>query len=305
MSIPSVTRPLLITGAAGALGRVISRLCDLRGLMHHDLTRRTLDIGAEAEVADWIDVLNPWAVVNAAGYTRIDRAEGDEARCRRTNTDGALTLARACARRQIRFLTFSSHLVFDGSTRRPYDEGAGTAPLSRYGASKADAEVLVREANARALVVRTGALFGPWDDRNFVTAALRRMASGERVMAPHDIVLSPTYSPDLAHACLDLLVDGESGLWHLSSHGAVSWAEFARAAARRAGVPGLVEHRTAAQLGWSAQRPTYSVLRSKRGSFLPDLDDALARYVVDRGRAEAVNGGELASATSRSGSCVE
>ena len=90
--------------------------------------------------------LRPWAVVNAAGYVRVDEAELDQERCRRENTTGAELLAEASSRRGMRLLCFSSDLVFDGRSRRRYREGDGVAPLSAYGRSKADAECVVLAA---------------------------------------------------------------------------------------------------------------------------------------------------------------
>jgi dTDP-4-dehydrorhamnose reductase len=140
--------------------------------------------------------------------------------------------------------------------------------------------VRVLEALPEALVVRTSAFFGPWDEHNFVTLALRRIDAGLPVVAADDAMVSPTYVPDLVHACLDLLIDGERGIWHLANPGGVTWAELARAAAEAAGLDpsGVIGHPTH-RLGQTARRPRYSVLGSKRGVLLPPLENALARYL--------------------------
>ena len=142
-------------------------------------------------------------------------------------------------------------------------------------------------ANPAALVVRTAAFFGPWDDWNFVTRPLRAIAGCSPVDAAEDLVVSPTYVPDLVDALLDLLIDGERGVWHLASEGSTSWAELARDAARRAGLDAsLVRGRPAAELGLAAPRPRSVVLASERGSIMRPLDDALHRYVAARAWAE-------------------
>jgi dTDP-4-dehydrorhamnose reductase len=141
----------------------------------------------------------------------------------------------------------------------------------------------VLAAHPSALVVRTSAFFGPWDEHNFVHAVLRELAAGRPVVAASDSIVSPTYVPDLAHACLDLLIDAEAGLWHLANGGATSWAEFARDAARLAGLdPSLVVSATMEELNLPAPRPADSSLASERGQLLPPLADALARYVRER-----------------------
>jgi dTDP-4-dehydrorhamnose reductase len=178
-------------------------------------------------------------------------------------------------------VTFSSDLVFDGAATVPYVETAGVRPLNAYGRSKAQAERLVLAAHPGTLVVRTSAFFGPWDEWNFVTIALRELAAGRRFAAPDDAVVSPTYVPDLVNASLDLLIDGEHGVWHLANDGAVTWAGLARAAAATAGVDA---RRVAAvstdELALPARRPRYSALGSVRGLQLPELGDALARYAA-------------------------
>jgi dTDP-4-dehydrorhamnose reductase len=229
----------------------------------------------------------PWLVINAAGYARVDDAERDLARCERDNVRGAEVLARACARHRIGLVTFSSDLVFDGRKGRPYDEGDAPAPLGVYGRSKAEAERLVLEAHPAALVVRASAYFGPWDDHNFVTSALRELAAGRAVRAAGDTIVSPTYLPDLVHACLDLAIDGERGVWHLANTGTTTWAGLAGAAAGLAGHDvARVVAVPASALGWRARRPRFSALSSTRGVLLPPWSDALRRYCDARGEAD-------------------
>jgi dTDP-4-dehydrorhamnose reductase len=99
--------------------------------------------------------------------------------------------------------------------------------------------------------------------------------------AADDLVVTPTYVPDLAHATLDLLLDGEGGLWHLAGDEAMTWAELARRAARLAGLDeALVEARPHAELGWPAPRPRFAALASRRGSVMPSSGGALERQVA-------------------------
>jgi dTDP-4-dehydrorhamnose reductase len=276
------TRTLLITGATGTLGSAFARLCERRGLSYRLLTRGELDIADAVQVSSVLDALQPWAVVNAAGYVRVDDAEREPELCRRENTHGPSTLAETCAGRGVALLTFSSDLVFDGAKREPYVEGDATAPLNVYGESKAEAERLVTQAHEGALVVRTSAFFGPWDEHNFVTRALRALAAGRNFPAAGDVTVSPTYVPDLVDASLDLLIDGERGIWHLANEGGVTWAELARLAARHAGLDASpVEPRPNDSFKLAARRPARVVLASERGTLLPTLDSAISRYVAE------------------------
>jgi len=276
---PDRPRVLAITGATGTLGRAFARLCELRGLPHRLLSRRELDIADPAAVAATLEELRPWGVLNAAGYTRIDDAQREPEACRRANADGPAVLAAGCAGRGLAFLTFSSDLVFGGDRDHPYVEGDAIAPLNVYGRIQAEAEARVSGALPTALIVRTGAVFGPWDARNFVTTALRTLAAGRPFAAADDAIISPTYVPDLVHAALDLMIDGERGVWHLANRGATTWADLARSAAELAGLdPSAVEGRPSSALGHAAPRPRYSALGSDRGMILPDWEDALRRY---------------------------
>jgi dTDP-4-dehydrorhamnose reductase len=141
----------------------------------------------------------------------------------------------------------------------------------------------VLQACRAALVVRTSALFGPWDQSNFVTRALDALGAGKPFAACSDLTVSPTYLPDLVHACLDLLVDGESGIWHLTNGEPMSWATLARRACEAAGVTSKYLHaQPFARLPQLARRPRFSALCSEKEVLLPPLADALARYVRQR-----------------------
>jgi len=282
-------RPLVITGGTGTLGAAFARLCDVRGLPYHVVTRREVELTDAAAVEAAVARLRPWAVVHCAGWVRVDEAEADESACARVNADAPASLAAACARHGARLVAFSSDLVFDGVRRAgPYVESDAVAPLGAYGRSKAAMETRVLDTLPEALVVRTSAFFGPWDAHKFVTCALRALAAGEPFEAADDQIVSPTYVVDLVHATLDLLIDGEQGIWHLANRGAVSWAELARLAAERAEVPAHgLRARPTRELGLAAPRPRYSALGSERGQLMPALDDALGRYLRHRALADA------------------
>jgi dTDP-4-dehydrorhamnose reductase len=277
---PRRRRPILIAGR-GTLGRAYAAICERRGLIYRLCSRADLDIADETSIDAALAAIRPWAVVNAAGYVRVDAAEMEPARCYRENSFGPKLLAEACSRRALQMVTFSSDLVFDGGETTPYLERHAARPLNVYGASKADAERCVLRAHDQALVIRTSAFFGPWDEHNFVTLALRALAAGREFAAVTDLVVSPTYVPDLVDASLDLLIDRERGLWHLANQGSLSWAELALLAARLAGVPTTkLKRMSCAEASWGARRPAYSVLGSERGALLPPVDRALHAFVA-------------------------
>lgn len=278
-------RPVLIIGARGTLGRAFAHICCMRNISYVLLSRKDMDIADPAMIDYFFKRHFPWAVINAAGFVRVDDAEAQRELCSRENTLGADFLAAACATYKIPLLTFSSDLVFDGEKRSPYVESDSANPLNHYGHSKHLAEQKVLAANPAALVVRTSAFFGPWDDHNFLAHLFRCLKNGDSFAAVDDQIISPTYVPDLVNNCLDLLIDEASGIWHLANPAALSWAEFATRAARAAGLNYELINAvstTALHCDGKARRPAYSALRSERGILLPPLDDALTRFLRER-----------------------
>ena len=196
-----------------------------------------------------------------------------------------MRLARICAERGLPFVGFSSDLVFDGLARAaPYVESDRPNPLSVYGASKARAEAQILALGGRALMVRTAAFFSPYDPYNFASHVLRTLAAGQTFKAAQDLVISPTYVPDRVDAVLDLMIDGETGLRHLTNQtGAVSWADFARQVAGALDLdPGLVRGRPGGQLrlGGGAAGLCGADHRARAADHALSLENAIARYAA-------------------------
>ena len=275
-------RTVLITGATGTLGQVFARLCHRRGLAHVLTDRSALDITDPQSIDHALDRFRPWAVINTAGFVQVPEAEHRPEDCFRINTTGPELLSGACQSRGIPFVTFSSDLVFDGQLGRSYVEDDPTSPAGVYGRSKAEAEERVLARHETALIIRTSAFFGPWDRYNFLRGTLDRLARGEDVAASDRTIVSPTYVPDLVHATLDLLLDGERGIWHLANEGSISWHGLAREIAGRAGIcPRKIRdriHDSAADEG--ARGIVDTSLASTRGQILRPLGGALADYLA-------------------------
>ncbi len=269
-------RRLMVTGASGTLGQAMSRICHVRGLDHDLVSRREMDIADPASVEAALRAYRPWAVVNTAGYVRVTDAEREADRCFRENTEGAGVLAEACARLGVPCVSFSSDLVFNGGLGRAYAESDAVDPTGVYGRSKAEAEQRILAAHPDALVIRTSAFFGPWDVYNFAHATLHGLAQGRRLQAPAAVAVSPTYVPDLAHAALDLLIDGASGIWHLANQGHVSWHGFAVMLAEAAGLDA-----DAVAVSDPGESPAVTVLTSERGIVMPTLEHGIDRYLHD------------------------
>jgi dTDP-4-dehydrorhamnose reductase len=277
-------RPIVIVGGGGTLARAVARACRERGLPHRLIRRVELDITDPDAVWRLLGTTRPWAVVNAARAGDVDAAEREPHRCYRVDGEGPGILAAACAAFDARFVTFSSSLVFDGGLGEPYTEHHAASPLNVYGRAKAEAERRVRAHHEGSLVVRAGSFFGAGE--TFLPRALRTLERGEALLVPDDVVVSPTYLPHLVEATLDLLVDGEAGVWHLANAGGVSPCAFVAMVAEEAACDSasLVPCRLG-ELDLVATRPRNSALTSARGLLLPPLEGAVAAHVGGLQRA--------------------
>ncbi len=276
-SMPT-TPPILIIGKTGTLGQAFARICVMRSLAHVLIGRDETDISNPRQIKQALKKYKPWAVINAAGYVRVDEAENNRAQCFNENATGAENLAKACRQEGIHFMTFSSDLVFDGKKQFPYTESDCVGALNTYGESKIAAESAVLNAYPESIVIRTSAFFGPWDRHNFAHAVLTNIRE-EREFHVSDDIVSPTYVPHLVHAALDLLFDRESGLWHLANDGSISWYDFACDIAKRSGCDTRLI--VLSKLPHAAERPSYSVLQSEKGMLMPPLNAALHDYLIE------------------------
>jgi dTDP-4-dehydrorhamnose reductase len=276
-------RPILILGAGGTLGTAFTNICNSRSLRCQAAFRNEVDITDASQIKDAINRYKPWAIINAAGYVKVDEAETEQNTCFNLNVQGAGNIAQLCNKHGIQLLTFSSDLVFNGKKESPYIEQDDMAPLNVYGESKARSEELVMSNFSSSLIIRTSAFFGPWDKYNFAQYILSSLKEGRSCQSAKDVTISPTYIPDLVNQSLDLLIDRETGIWHLTNDGKITWSGFAKIIAERGGYnnKNLISC-SQDEINWKAKRPVYSVLQSDKGLKLPSLDDAIERFFKEK-----------------------
>lgn len=275
--------PLIIIGKTGTLGTAFRRICKLRGIHYLLLGRQEVDISDVADIERMVKHYNPWAIINTAGYAKIDEAEKEPEDCFMVNSVAPKFLSTVCRKYGVQFVTYSSDLVFDGKKNNPYLESDFVAPLNIYGQSKAMAEENVLKNNPDSLIIRTSAFFGPWDQRNFVHDALKSLSYGQEFVAPMDVIVSPTYVPDLVNTTLDLLLDEANGIWNVSNKGSISWAMLAYEVSKRSGYNAKhFKSVTSPEMNFVASRPAYSVLTTEKGFELPGLDNALDRFFKEQ-----------------------
>ncbi len=276
------TNGLLIVGKNGTLGRAFAKICSQRSIQYRLVSRAEMDICNEDAVKNMIAYYRPWAIINTAGFVRVDDAETEQEACFRDNTVGVEILTKTCKRYGIKLMTFSSDLVFDGLKTEPYVESDMPAPLNIYGKSKYLSEKIIKENNDNSLIIRTSAFFSFDDKYNFLYEVIATLKQGKQFAAANDLYISPTYVPHLVAECLHLLIDDESGIFHLSNKAILTWAEFACEAAKRAGFSTKnIIAKPVAEFNLKAKRPMFVPLVSERGIELPTLDHALDAYFYE------------------------
>ena len=260
-------RVLLVFGSGGQLGFELLRAALPPGWRTVGLTRDQADIGCPDEVASALNRIRPEAVINAAAYTMVDRAETEAPICWAINSEGPRNLAVVCAAQNVPLVHVSTDYVFDGSSG-PYVEDDPCGPLNVYGASKLAGEDPVLELSRRNAVIRTSWVFGE-NGNNFVKTMLRLAEQRSELGVVADQRGKPTAAFDLASCLIRVAItlaqrDRLGGLYHFAGATTVSWFELARLVfvhAARLGLPEpQVKPLTTAQYPMPAVRPASSVL---------------------------------------------
>jgi dTDP-4-dehydrorhamnose reductase len=266
---------LLVTGAAGMLGRDVVAAAGSAGHEVAALARADLDITDADAVSSAIRAARPDAVINCAAWTDVDGAEENEAAATAINGAGAGNLAH----HGVHLVHVSSDYVFDGEAREPYTEGAPTAPRSAYGRSKLAGELAL--AGANAAIVRSSWLFGP-HGRNFVDTMRRLGAERDELAVVDDQIGSPTYTGHLAPALVAIAEQGTTGVLHVAGGGRCSWFDLAVATFEETDVSCDVRRQSTADAGRPAPRPAFSALASTRDDapVLPPWREGLRAHLA-------------------------
>jgi dTDP-4-dehydrorhamnose reductase len=254
---------LLVTGAAGMLGRDVTAAAADAGHAVAGLARADLDITDAAAVRSAVVAARPDAVVNCAAWTDVDGAEAAEEQATAVNGAGAGNVAAATREAGALLVHVSSDYVFDGHAEEPYREDAPTAPAGAYGRSKLAGERAVAAAGGRSAIVRSAWVFGP-HGRNFVDTMRRLGAERDEVAVVDDQIGCPTYTGHLAAALVAVAEQGLTGVLHVAGGGRCSWFDLAVATFEETGLDCRVRRQSTADLGRPAPRPAFSVLTSTR-----------------------------------------
>lgn len=251
---------VLVFGQTGQVARELARLAPDAVF----LGRQQADLGNPETCAAAILQHMPTAVINAAAYTAVDKAESDADSARLINAAAPHAMAKACARIGVPFVHISTDYVFDGMGTTAFAPGDKVAPLGVYGQSKAEGEALVRAAGAVHVILRTSWVFSAHGN-NFVKTMLRLSETRDRLTVVADQVGGPTPASDIARACLRIAQQlgtrpDLGGTYHFSGGPDTTWADFARAIFAMSGRAVQVVDIATADYPTPARRPANSRL---------------------------------------------
>ncbi len=286
---------IAVTGQHGQVARALSEIAARHGHEVVLLGRPGLDLADPGTIEPAIRSADVRAVINAAAYTAVDKAESEPDLAEAVNGAGAGAVAAAAAALGLPVLQLSTDYVFDGSKPSPYVEEDATGPLGVYGESKLSGERGVAAANPRHAILRTAWVYAPYG-ANFVRTMLRIAGNKPEVNVVADQHGCPTSALDIATTLLGVaarLAEAPDdaalvGVFHMAARGEAVWADVAEAifaASRAKGGPSAVVNRiTTADFPTQARRPANSRLDSSKlervyGLALPDWPGPLERTV--------------------------
>ena len=254
---------ILVFGHSGQVATEL-RALDSEAIQITALARADADLTDPAACAAAINAHAPDAVINAAAYTAVDKAESDAETAQIVNADGPAAMAQACAARDIPFVSISTDYVFSGAGDMPWTTVDPTDPQGVYGRTKRDGEVVIVKTGGRYAVLRTSWVVSAHGN-NFAKTMLRVGVEREALTIVADQIGGPTGAAEIARACVIMAKTlikepKKSGIYHFSGAPDTSWAEFARAIFDAAKIPCDVTDIPSSDYPTPAKRPLNSRL---------------------------------------------
>ena len=269
-----------IFGATGLLGKALIQEWNEDAVT--GLGSKDADIQNPSQVIEIVRRTRPEWIVLAAAYTDVDGCETNCDKALNVNCQGAVNVAQAAKACGAKLLFLSTDYVFDGQSSTPYETDHPRAPQSVYGKSKADAEVRLLEILPDCCIVRTAWVFGV-GGKCFPDTILKLAENRPTLDVVDDQRGSPTHTPDLARAIIQLCHRDGKGIVHVTNEGKCTWFEFASEIIRQADLNTVVRPTTSDKFVRPAPRPKYSVLsaesRQRYGIQMPHWQDALREYL--------------------------
>ena len=279
---------ILVFGHSGQVATELRALEDA-AVQITALDRAAADLTDPAACAAAIDAHAPDAVINAAAYTAVDKAESDQATADLINAKAPAAMARVCAARDIPFVSISTDYVFSGEGTAPWHPDDPTFPQGIYGSTKRDGEILIEKIGGRYAIIRTSWVVSAHGN-NFVKTMLRLGADRDGLTIVADQIGGPTGAAEIAQACViiaqTLVTQADkAGIYHFSGAPDTSWADFARAIFDQAGITCAVTDIPSSDYPTPAKRPLNSRMdctatQTAFGIARPNWRDSLTKILT-------------------------
>ena len=274
---------ILITGAAGQLGRAMAKAAQGSDNKYIFCDRQNLDITDEVAVESFVQAQGIEVIVNCASYTAVDKAEDEQDAADLVNNKAVAAMAEIARKHDAVLIHISTDYVFDGKACTAYTEDAPTAPLNVYGRTKADAERAIVESGCRHIILRTSWLYGVEGD-NFVKRIIEKSAENPVLKVISDQIGTPTFVEDLAGLIFLIIEENmldRTGIYNYSNEGVCSWYDFAHEICAQVGHLCDVLPCHTDEYPRKAVRPHFSVLDKSKvkktfGIEIPHWKDSLS-----------------------------
>ena len=290
---------ILLFGAKGQVGIELQRSLQRLGEVIA-CDQEEIDLTDLRNLSAEIQTISPCAIVNAAAYTAVDKAESEPELAKTVNADAVEVMANEAKRLNIPLIHYSTDYVFDGTNTKPYVEDDKTNPLSVYGKTKLQGEEAIRFSGCNHLIFRTSWVYSP-HGTNFAKTMLRLAAEREELSIVSDqfgVPTSATLLADIATECLEKTftspyeLSSTSGTYHLTPSGKTNWFEFAKRVITRALeygeelkiTPDLIKPILTADYHTPAARPTNSLLNTNKliktfDVYLPPWEQGVNQFI--------------------------
>ncbi|MBE5870295.1 MAG: dTDP-4-dehydrorhamnose reductase [Lachnospiraceae bacterium] len=282
-------KKIIVTGCNGQLGRAINQV--YAGKSDYELVNTdviegdgitSLNITDVDQVLDFARQVKPYAIINCAAHTNVDKCETDVDNAYRINAIGPRNLSIAATETGAKLIHVSTDYVFEGNDPNPRTEFDKVNPISMYGRTKLAGEEFVKQFAKDYFIIRTAWLYG--DGKNFARTMLRLSEDHDEIKVVNDQIGSPTSASELAKAIAYLEPTENYGLFHGTCEGICSWADFAAEVLRLAGKSTVICGISTEEYNSPTQRPAYSVLENymlklTTDFMFADWHDAIAEYM--------------------------
>ena len=257
---------VLVIGSEGQLGLEFRKISNSYDSFYWFFsTIKTLDLIRLETISFFLNNINPSVIVNCAAYTNVDKAETEPKLANTINYKAVDIISKWTSENNKKLIHVSTDYVFDGLSKLPLSENSITNPLNEYGRSKLKGEQICLYNDANSIVIRTSWLYSSFG-KNFVKTMIDLMKKNKSVKVVNDQIGSPTYAHDLARLIIEIIINykNESGLFHYSNDGEISWFDFARSIKELYNLDCEIIGVSSKDFKTLAKRPEYSLLNKSK-----------------------------------------